>query len=125
MGLMSGKWRVAIATSDGKVVNEHFGRASEFWIVDIKPDGTHEIFERRAGTPLCNSGEHTEEDLAVRAAALGDCTAVLVARIGTAAKRALEINKIAVFEQPDYIEDAIFKIAKYFIKTNYSYSEEK
>ncbi len=121
---MSKAWRIAIASLDGKVVNEHFGRAKEFLIVDIKPDGASEFIEKRAVTPLCGSGEHTQQALSAGVGALGDCTAVLVARIGNAAKRALELNGIAVFEQPDYIENALSKLAKYFIKTNHTNLEE-
>lgn len=121
---MSKTWRIAIASTDGKVINEHFGRAKEFLIVDIKQDGSNEFLERRTVIPLCESGEHTQEGLINSVNSLNDCTAVLVSRIGTTAKRALELNRISVFEQPDYIEDAISKITKYFIKTNYSNSEE-
>ena len=117
--------RIAIASTDGKVINEHFGRAKEFLIVDIKSDGSYEFIERRAVAKLCSGGEHTQQALAASIDALYDCNAVLVSRIGTMAKRALELNKIPVFEQPDYIEDAIEKIAKYFVRTNYFSSEER
>lgn len=113
---MGGSWRAAIASLDGKVVNEHFGRAKEFLIVDIKPDGTYEFIEKRSVTPLCSGGEHTEQALVSVINTLRDCTAVLVARIGTAAERALNVHHIAVFEQPDYIDEAIRKLAKYFVK---------
>jgi nitrogen fixation protein NifX len=122
---MNKSWRVAIASLDGKVVNEHCGRAKEFLIVEIKPDGTGEFLERRAVMPLCNSGDHSQEALSSCVGALGDCAAVLVARIGPTAKRSLELNGISVFEQPDYIENAISKLAKYFIKTNYTSLEER
>lgn len=117
-------WRVAIASRDGKVVNEHFGRAREFYIVDISPDGTGAFFEKRAVAPLCFGSEHTEAAMAERVGALRDCVAVLAARVGMMAGRALEINGISVFEQPDFIENAISKLADYFIKTNFALPEE-
>lgn len=113
-------WRIAIASLDDKVINEHFGRAKEFQIVDIMSDGTWEFMEKRTVKPLCNGGEHSEQALELLIGELGDCTAVLVARIGAAARRALELNHIAVFEQPDYIDVAINKLTEYFIKTNYN-----
>ncbi|KPU46179.1 FeMo cofactor biosynthesis protein NifB [Oxobacter pfennigii] len=122
---MGGKWRVAVASTDGKVINEHFGRAKDFFIIDIKSDGSREYIERRIVTPLCANGEHKNEELSYVINALSDCTAVLVARVGMGVKRALEINKISVFEQPDYIENALTKLTNYFIKTNHSYMEEK
>lgn len=122
---MDKSWRVAIASLDGKVINEHFGRAKEFLIVDIKTDGTYHLVERRAVTPLCGGGEHTEQGLIDSINAINDCVAVLVSRIGNGAKKALEINKISVFEQPDFIDDALVKLSKYFLKTNYSHLEDK
>ncbi len=120
---MERRWRVAVATRDGKVVGEHFGRASAFYIVDISPDGTCGFTEKRPVTPLCQAGEHTEQGLASSVSALSDCCAVLVARIGTSARRALELNRIAVFEQPDLIDSALGKLAKYFIQTNFAKPE--
>lgn len=117
-------WRVAVATLDGKVINEHFGRAKAFYIIDLAPDGTYTFFEKRTVTPLCANGEHTRESLEAGVGALRDCTAVLVSRIGMAAKKALEQNRISVFEQPDYIDSALSKLAKYFSKTNYTVPED-
>lgn len=112
--------RVAIASTDGKCINEHFGRAGEFLIVDIYPDSSWQFVEKRAVTPLCSSGEHTEEGLHLSVRALRDCRAVLVARIGFAAKRWLELNGISVFEQADYIDTSLALLAKYLIKTEHT-----
>lgn len=120
---MSRKWRVAIASLDGKVINEHFGRAKSFLIIDLAPDGTYTLVETRGVVPLCEGGEHTPEALENSIGALRDCTAVLAARIGMAAKRALEINRISVFEQPDFIDIALSKLAEYFAKTNHTVPE--
>jgi predicted Fe-Mo cluster-binding NifX family protein len=122
---MKDGWRVAIASLDGKVINEHFGRAKEFYIVDIAPDGSYQYVGRREVIPLCDGGEHQADALQNSAEALRDCTAVLVARIGPAAKRGLEINGIAVYEHPDAIENAIPKLARYYVQTNYQNLEEK
>ena len=121
---MERNWRVAVASSDGKVINEHFGRAKEFFIVDIAPDGTYTFIEKRAVVPVCVGGGHTGEAIEAVVSELRDCVAVLVSRIGTAAKRALEQNSISVFEQPDYIDSALAKLAKYFAKTHFTVPEE-
>lgn len=118
------KWRVAIGSTDGKVINEHFGRARQFLIADIARDGTVTFVENRPVTPLCQSGEHTRQGLEASIAALRDYCAVLVAQIGITAKRALELSKIAVFEEPDIIEGSLKKLADYFIRTNFEQPEE-
>lgn len=38
-------YKIAIATSDGKFVNQHFGRANQFLIVELKGDGSYEVLE--------------------------------------------------------------------------------
>ena len=53
--------RVAIATTDGKVINEHFGRAKAFYIVDLSENG-YSYVETRVISPCCKSGEHSESD---------------------------------------------------------------
>jgi len=121
---MERKWRVALASTDGKVINEHFGRAREFYIVDIARDGTYKLVERRAVIPLCSEGGHLPYALESHVSALRDCIAVLVSRIGPAARRALELNRISVFEQPDFIDSALAKLAEYFAKTNTVLPEE-
>lgn len=121
---MNTNWRVAIASLDGKVINEHFGRAKAFYIIDLTSDGTYSLYEKRDVPPLCANGEHSQEGLLNSISALSDCTAILVSRIGMAAKRALEQNRISVFEQPDYIDSALSKLAKYFTKTKFTVPEE-
>jgi len=117
-------WRIAVASKDAKVINEHFGRANEFFIIDLVSDGTYTFVEKRPLAPICISGEHSQQALLERVDALKDCTAVLVAQIGTFAKRALEQNEISVFEQPDYIDNALPKLARYFAKTKFTKPEE-
>ncbi|WP_272942742.1 NifB/NifX family molybdenum-iron cluster-binding protein [Methanobacterium formicicum] len=43
--------RVAAASSDGKYVNQHFGKADKFLIFDIKDNGEHEFIELRETAP--------------------------------------------------------------------------
>ncbi len=46
--------RMAIASSDGKVVNQHFGRANKFFIIDVnKEDMTFKFIETRTAFPVC------------------------------------------------------------------------
>ncbi len=111
-------WRVAIASLDGVSISEHFGRAKYFYIIDVHADGTGTLAEKRDVRPLCGNGEHSDDGLSAAVAALGDCTAVLVARIGPSARKSLELARITVFEQADYIDDSVKKLAAYFEKTH-------
>jgi|GEM_PF-4525390 len=44
---------------------------------------------------------------------LKDCDYILVSRIGTGARAALDQNNIEAFELPGYIEDSIRKLLAY------------
>ncbi|MBN2886924.1 MAG: nitrogenase cofactor biosynthesis protein NifB [Chromatiaceae bacterium] len=84
--------RLAVASRDGRLVDEHFGAVTEFWIYAISAQGASFI-ERRpidrycSGEASCGAGE---ERLARTLRALADCEAVLCARIGFAPWGALE-----------------------------------
>jgi predicted Fe-Mo cluster-binding NifX family protein len=112
-------WRVAIASIDGVLINEHFGRSRWFYIIDIQRDGTGVSVERRSVTPLCQCGGHTEGGMASCLDSLKDCVAVLAAKIGPSARKHLELRGISVFEEPAEIEGSIKKLADYYVKTNH------
>jgi nitrogen fixation protein NifX len=109
-------YRIAAASTDGKTINEHFGKAASFLIYDI---GKEEpvFIEKRSVTPLNCESEHTEENLASNVEALKDCTAIVVVKIGSPVKRIFEINGISVFEKADTIDNALAKLAAYYTKT--------
>jgi predicted Fe-Mo cluster-binding NifX family protein len=98
------------------MVTEHFGRSKGFYIVDIQADGSFATLERRAVTPLCEGGGHSESVMASTVRILRDCVAVLAAKIGPSARKQLEMAGIAVFEQPITIEEAAKKLGAYFVR---------
>lgn len=110
-------WRVAIASLDGVSICEHFGRAKYFYIIDVAADGTGTLAEKRCVTPLCQGGGHSDEGFRTSIDSLKDCVAVLVSKIGPSARRQLELERITVFEQADYIDEAVKKLAVYFART--------
>ena len=99
------------------MVTEHFGRSKSFYIVDIQPDGSFTILERRSVDPLCQDGGHSDSAFAATIELLRDCAAVLAAKIGPGARKQLELAGIAVFEQPIKIEDAAKKLGAYYSKS--------
>jgi Uncharacterized conserved protein len=107
--------RVAIASTDGKVINEHFGRANEFYIVHVLNDGNYEYKEKRSVLPVCREGDHAENDLDQLIEILSDCNFILVARIGPPMKTALASKGITVLEYPGVIEEVLPVLVKPYI----------
>jgi len=100
---------VAVASSDGKYVHLHFGRATEFQIFDV--EGPRRTFvERRPSPGLCRGGEHTLGDLLRTITLLRDCQAVLAAQIGPQVRQALARRGIQPFAIPDSIPSALKQI---------------
>jgi predicted Fe-Mo cluster-binding NifX family protein len=77
--------RVALASRDGVVVHQHFGKATHFQIYDIE-DGASRFVEVRENTPTCSANG---EEAHIRVLSLlSDCQAVVVSRIGPGASAA-------------------------------------
>lgn len=106
-------YRIGVASSDGKVVNEHFGRATQFTIIDVDDEQSIQVVELRKVTPFCQGGNHDEDQLEAAVKNLEDCKYLIVARIGQGAQYALEQHGIEVFELPMLIEDAVKKLIAY------------
>lgn len=104
--------RVAIASTDGKVVNEHFGHADGFHIMNVFDDGSYEYKEKRSVTPVCKEWDHSENDLEQLIEVLRDCSIILVARIGIPMKTALESHGVTVLEYPGVIGDILPTLVK-------------
>ena len=49
-------WRVAVTSADGVLINQHFGHALFFLIIDIEKDGSFTIAERREVSPWFGNG---------------------------------------------------------------------
>jgi len=109
-------YRIAAASTDGKMINEHFGRAEAFLIYDIDVSG-FVFVEKREIKPLCGSCAGSNDDsLCASVNALADCAAVVAQKIGPTGRRALALNNISFFEQPDEIKNVLDKLAAYYIK---------
>ncbi|MDR0876735.1 MAG: dinitrogenase iron-molybdenum cofactor biosynthesis protein [Treponema sp.] len=113
-------WRVAVTSADGLLINQHFGHAEWFYIIDAEKDGMFKVAEKRAVTPWCrneNMAADKEPGTSGIANDIKDCIAVLTAMIGGPARKKLELAGVAIFEQPDKIDEAIKKLAAYYVKT--------
>ena len=102
-------YKIAFASSDGKMVNQHFGRTKKFLIFRIS-DNSAEFIELRENNPACNGFEHTDEVLYKSVELVSDCKEIYVSRIGYGALKALQDKKIKVYEAPYFISDIISTI---------------
>jgi predicted Fe-Mo cluster-binding NifX family protein len=102
-------YKVAFASSDGKVVNQHFGRTKQFLIVEID-NKNYRYVETRVNEPSCQEFQHTEDAMSTSIELISDCKAVFVARIGQGALTQVESKGIKGIEAPYFIEDIIDEI---------------
>jgi len=112
-------YKIAVASSDGKVVNQHFGKATKFLIFEVEGDN-FKYLELLNTQAFCNHGEHDEKKLLSAVEALEGTRAVLVSQIGTGAAEALKIKGIDVFDVRNFIEDALKKLVKHYSKIDSS-----
>lgn len=80
--------KIAVASSDGIVINTHFGRADSFYIYESQGE-VIQFVEKRVGKPFCHFGEHEDNQLLDAVELLADCTKVYVLQIGRGAEEAL------------------------------------
>ena len=101
--------RIAVASSDGKIVNQHFGKATQFFILDADV-GKIEPVEVRGNIPPCGSSEYNGHDdnvLSRTIALIADCDAVLCSPIGIGVQEELRSRGIEPVNTWDFIETAV------------------
>lgn len=106
--------RIAIASTDGKIVNQHFGKCDVFYILDVDEDNSeiHRV-QKREVEPICKEANHHDNKLLQTATKLNDCQIMIVSRIGNRARMELEKTSIEVYELPGIIEDSLDKVIRY------------
>ena len=103
--------RAAVASSDGKIVNKHFGKADCFLIFELH-DGEFRYIEKRNTVPCCNMWTHEESSFENTAKALSDCSVIIVGHIGRDAADFMENRGFAVYEAPFPIRAVLDKLVK-------------
>ena len=91
--------RIAVASTDGRTINVHFGQADSFSVYDVTEDEIVPV-EQRAAVPFCQGGYHLEGDLKSAIEQLADCQMVFAAKIGYGAKEQLAEAGITAVEAP-------------------------
>lgn len=103
-------FRVAAASSDGKVVNQHFGHTEQFIILDVRGEKNYSLVEVRKVNPPCSSGEHDPYGLEKAVNMISDCNYVLCCQIGRGAENVLEEKGLSAFIISNYIDTGIQRL---------------
>lgn len=111
------KFKIAVASSDGKVINQHFGHCRQFMIFDADSKGQWNFSEIRNTVPACSIGEHEASSMADAVNAISDCRMVLVSQIGQGAMEALEVAGIKAYVLPGLIYSALNKVLNSLIQS--------
>lgn len=111
---MCGMSKVAVASTDGIAINEHFGKAEEFWIYESTEGGPYQFIERRKNTQRESEGHQGAVQL------LGDVEVVLVSKIGLGAEKELRREGIIALSVTGAIDKALGAYEKRgkFIRNN-------
>jgi len=134
--------KIAVGSSNGIVINQHFGSGTKFYIFELLGDGNSKFIETRevetevvASASItcndtecnsgvdsgcgsgCHSGGHDEAGLIGKINLISDCQAVLVNQVGKGAEKLLLKNGISAFEAKDSIEKAFSKLYIYYKRT--------
>ncbi len=107
------KYLVAVASSDGIVINSHFGRASFFYIYEVDEKDEIRLKGYRNVEPVCDGGNHDDHRLQETLAGLADCKYLLVSRIGYGAQAVAQSLGIIPMELPGEIKESINELIKY------------
>ena len=107
--------KVAVASQNGTMVHQHFGRATQFLIYEI--DGTEfRLLEARPNQPPCGTATedgdsgHAPDAMQVTVQLVSDCRAVVIAQIGPGAVEKLSARGVLAFVIPDFIESALRRL---------------
>ncbi|AKL98071.1 NifB/NifX family molybdenum-iron cluster-binding protein [Endomicrobium proavitum] len=107
------KIRIALATSDGKIIDQHFGKCQKFTIVDYDSDSKkYEVADIREAERMCSPTGHTQQGLEKTIKLLSDSKYVVVSRIGIWITPILKENAITAVEFSGNIEEALANIQK-------------
>jgi len=102
---MGEKYKIAVASKYGKLVDLHFGHASSFAIYEGGEDGFALVEERQVGQ-YCSGIEDDPRREGILAS-FQDCRAMLVLRIGYAPQKKLEEDGCLVIEWCDTVDSGL------------------
>lgn len=98
--------KVAVASTDGISINEHFGRSKEFLIYEVDEGGEYTFLERRENISPDSNDSHGHI-VSTTAELLADVEIVLVKQIGPGAEQELRNKGIIALSVNSTIEKAL------------------
>ena len=110
---MAALMRLAVASTDGGSVSEHFGHAKRFAVYEVGP-GHCRLLEARQVEHYCLGNASSQSAMAGILEAIKDCQAVFVAKIGdgpTEKLAALGVAAVSAYAW-EPIEDALLDYAR-------------
>ena len=104
---------VAVASTDGENVDQHYGRTDRFYVYRVDDDVGYDFVEMRKVQSVCMGGSHSVSKMMESVLGLSDCRYVVASRIGDGASSCLRRHGIVAVESPGTVDDAILKVWKY------------
>ena len=108
---------IAVATTGGGRINEHFGHVKEFQVYEVSTAGAKFVGHRRVDL-YCQGGYAEDDSLETVVRAINDCTAVFVAKIGGCPREGLTAAGIDPVDRfaLEYIQQSAIAYFKEYLR---------
>ena len=105
---------IAVASKDGKEINQHFGHAERFLIYDVEGSDANLVDEKKVARYCSYDADHPLRGKLLKniADALAGCRAVLCAQIGQGPQMEMERIGIDTFVAEGPIKPTLVELAK-------------
>ncbi len=105
---------IAVATKDGKLINQHFGHAERFLIYEVTEGRATLVDEKKTDKYCTYDPEHPlrRHVLEKIATALGGCSAIVSAKIGEAPQAEMERLGFSIFAAEGEIKPTLVELVK-------------
>jgi len=118
-------FRIAVASSNGLDIDQHFGSAEKFYIYEVRTDGSYSLL--RINSPPerlpCNGTEKKccgcqGGTITADYSFLDGSNYVFAVKVGRNAERSLALENISAFSVETTVSEAVKKIAVYENRLN-------
>lgn len=118
-------FKVAICSTDGTKIDEHFGRANKFLIYQVEENGSYQLIEERDNSPPSEKLEDHERMIINSIKIINDCKYLLASQIGPAARNKLAMHGVKSFGISISIEDALKRLSNTGLKNKFTENIKK